>query len=73
MRRAHKEGRPGELHFRRWTGEGQLAMQLQRTSRDPPPAHPQRLTADDSPWLGKVQLSAQMAATPEEWANRPTR
>lgn len=59
-----KAGRPAQLRFHRWTGEGTLTIQLQREASDPP-RDPIGLSDGSSQWRNSVQLPY---IDPKRWA-----
>lgn len=50
-----KQGRPADLRFHRWTGEGTIAVQLQRAA-DKPPRTIGVLSDDRSPWRNVARI-----------------
>lgn len=62
---ARKAGKPADLRFRRWTGEGTLAVQLQRDAGRPQRT-PALIASDRSPWRNVFSLSP--AHDPAAWA-----
>lgn len=65
VRSTRRMGKPSDLRFRRWTGEGTLAVQLQR-SLDQPPRTPTTIANGETGiWRNVVQLTP--AHDPDEW------
>lgn len=63
--KARREGKPSQLWFKRWDGQGTISVQLQRQSDDPVRS-PQILASDDSGWRNVLKLPP--VYTPQEWA-----
>lgn len=64
--RTRKNGVASDLRFRRWSGEGQLSIQLQREAGKPERS-PALLASPDSPWRNSVRLPS----IPERKARLP--
>lgn len=63
VRARRKQGRSAELRFRRWTGEGSIAVQVQRGA-DKPPRTPELLASATSPWRNVLRVPY---LDPDEW------
>jgi hypothetical protein len=72
VRSARKMGRPSDLRFRRWTGEGTLVVQLQRQAHQPPRT-PAMIGDPAGYYRNVVQLTP--VHDPEQWETmtRPER
>lgn len=65
VRELRKAGRPADLRFRRWTGEGTLTVQLQRAQNQPPRLPVTIADAEKGPWRNVALLSP--AHDPDGW------
>lgn len=66
VRSTRKMGRPADLRFRRWTGEGTLVVQLQRQAHTPPRLPATIADTEAGSWRNVGSLTP--AHDPEEWA-----
>ena len=60
-----KQGRPAELRFHRWTGEGTITVQVQRQADDPVPS-PELFASGGGRWRDVAQIAPWI--DPDTWA-----
>lgn len=68
VKQARQEGRKAELRFHRWTGEGTLAVQLQRQAGDPART-PALIASGTGKWRNVAILAPWIS--PAEWDEMP--
>lgn len=66
VRATRKMGKPADLRFRRWTGEGTLVVQLQRQAGTPPRLPTTVANTETGSWRNVGSLTP--AHDPEAWA-----
>lgn len=60
------KGRPAELRFHRWTGEGRIAVQLMRNAADPPRT-PALISSGSGKWKNVFQIRMNPVVDPAAW------